>query len=370
MLDNSDAHLSSSDLNNIIIFAEQSLFDSYYLKELADCARSMRRIRIAVIDKDWNGLQKLAKDEAVLVDLSKFPGASSELSYALKEAHKYNVINNLEKELKKHQTETDNNLVLAITAAEENEIVDVSANQLLECARQILRLRQALELKETKIVDQIISWFDHNDHICPDYVLDQVHEYKTLHKNDALMFSLIKALSSGKATGWVGSLNTCTVNTSELSNILAQVREMKVGKSEELSNLCETAEIIYELRSGQLECDVPKIQAALLRLGSKDAVHPTIIEEVAAGRAEVDNYMTTTVLLTVIKSFADTRDDSVQVCMRDYKYLLGYEQTAENEISASRPLVESILNCGFVKESLDTARKHGRSVCRLSLSVG
>ena len=98
----------------------------------------MRKIRNAVIDKDWPGLQKIAADNTIQQSLSKLPGASLELTLALREAHNSNVINNLEKVLRASGVGEDpnhENLQKVITAAEADEITDYPTRQLLECAK-------------------------------------------------------------------------------------------------------------------------------------------------------------------------------------------------------------------------------------------
>jgi hypothetical protein len=98
----------------------------------------MRKIRNAVIDKDWSGLQKIAADNSIHQTLSKLPGASLELTLALREAHNSNVVNNLEKVLRASGAGEDpnqENLQRVIASAEADEITDYPTKQLLECAK-------------------------------------------------------------------------------------------------------------------------------------------------------------------------------------------------------------------------------------------
>ena len=356
ILINSDDHLSINDLSSIIFYAEQPEFSSKVLNELADCCRAMRKIRNSVISKDWASLNKYSIDEDILNDLSKLSEAQLELTLAKKEAHNSHLVENLETALKTINESDPNNFKLedAINFAQIEAIGDLSVKKLVLSAEHILLLRRYLFAKDHANVDMVLRWFDTNGHTSPDYVKAEVKQSKMRHNNSMLIMNLIKALGTGKATGFVGSLNFRTIDITLLEKNINQAINLE-DKSEELEKLIFTAESVLNLRIAQKSGKIEHVVLALDQMKDLDILHPTIIEEVAAARAEIENFSVISILVKAIKSFNDSPNRIIFEAIYDIHEIFSSYEKFQDYMRST----EDVFNVEILEKSIVAVENYG-----------
>ena len=80
------------------------------------------------------------------------------------------------------------------------KITSKVGQQLLECCKNVLQLRQSLKNQHNELVAQSLRWFQVNHGICPPHILIEAQQAYVLHQNDLLSRSLAAALAVGKGS--------------------------------------------------------------------------------------------------------------------------------------------------------------------------
>ncbi|CAE7746578.1 unnamed protein product, partial [Symbiodinium microadriaticum] len=99
-----EAVLSCESLDDIIAYVDKLDFSSQVLDDLSDCARSLRLVRDAVINSDWDYVHLLGTRDDVVGPIMTVPYAIPELSCAKQEAHNRVMADKLESVLSSPHT--------------------------------------------------------------------------------------------------------------------------------------------------------------------------------------------------------------------------------------------------------------------------
>jgi hypothetical protein len=316
----SDAPLTIESLDEIIFYVQQLDFQSRVLDDLSDCAKSLKMIRTAVIDADWEYVHLVSSKEDIVRPILKIAFAQQELNSAKQEAHNRITANKLEevlgREIPSLDTDFDHEyLATVIEEAEESDITAMATQQLLECAKHVYLLRVGLSRQDNKQVAHALRWFGVNAYRCPTGVQEEAQKAFIMHQNSLLYTGLTAALQTGYATGELGDVVTSTVDPSALSKLLTQANDVKY-QTDEVKDMVDVAEMIYCLRCAQKAKDPEGIFKALNMLGSWGRMLPSVVvEEVAFARSEQDNAAAIEVLRATFSTFDITSSASLEMSL-------------------------------------------------------
>lgn len=329
-----DTELNCDDLSKIINHASKFDFDCKRLQAYVDCARELLSLRQALIQREYATLETLIQNAGVIKKLEVIGATLREFNLIKREHFNKYSIDLLNEALYSKAVvpastgvgdsgganrviyqnigsggiiseEKIDFLLHTIERVESYEMGSVAVQELVECAKYLYLLRSGLFRHNDDDITFALTWFKHqNNSRLPIQVQHETNNAYCRYQNALLESGFIKALSEGKAAGSRGNIDYSNLLTSELQKLLNQSKDIK-ELNESVTKLIEAAEIVFVIRSAQLEKDYNKLKNALKSVSNSESLHPLIVEEVASARAELDNEISLSALTEALRAFDD-----------------------------------------------------------------
>ena len=302
--------LSTFDLDRLIEDAYKMDMASNALGGYIECAQSIRRLRNCVIDQDWDLLRKLKNDQAVQSELNMVPAAGHrELDNAVQEFLNKDAQDSLDKIINTafgpdEMEYSISELEKCILSIEHVKITSVVSKQYLECARQVLQLRKGIHFNSVEDVNESLKWFNANPNKYPVIVQEEVIAATKVHENNQLMKGLLSALAVGAACGSLDNRDFGVVVTEDLVSMLSRAKKSS-ELSPEVVELVDVADGVFAVRCAQQIGDFDALRLAMRPIVSIKSIHPLVIDEIAAARADVENDNIVQILTNAVLSFEE-----------------------------------------------------------------
>lgn len=314
------------EMENILQLADTNSFNSEFLDRYRSCAMAIHQLRKTLSTGNFDELMVELNDPDIRTSVSILSETKQEFCWIMCEYHNSTAISILrlalessveddqlasdqQREMKAWRGESfvqrNQRLHAALESVRHLKVTSKLAKQWLECCENMYLLRWNLEKRNHSGANQALRWFKNTAKICPMYIKMEAQRAYVIYQNDVLLQDLTVLLTSGKPIGKVGEVNVENIEVTELSALINQAATVQPLFAEP-AELLDAARVALSIRTALKSKDTIALQEIVDDLSAQDSHNLLIIDEIATARAELDNAIATSALITALRSFEDS----------------------------------------------------------------